>query len=97
MLEILKTKELNSTTKVKGILVQTSDKKWYAVTLLQPTRNPWFLRAAPSTRTGRVSMDNQIYMKQCKGKPTYEEGIQLLIKILNNQQDAPNDKPTYTW
>jgi len=95
MLEILQTKELNSTTKVEGVLVQTSDKKWYAVTRMQPARNPWFLRAAPSTRTGRVSMDDPTYMKKCKGKPTFEEGTQLLIKILNNQEDSPNDKPTY--
>lgn len=95
MLEVLQTKELKSTTKVEGVLVQTSDKKWYAVTRLQPSRNPWFLRGAPSTRTGRVSTDQQVYMKQCKGKPEFEEGIQLLIKTLNNNEAGPNDKPKY--
>ncbi len=95
MLKILKTKELRSTTKVEGIMVQTSDKKWYAVTRLQPSRNPWFMRASLSNQTGRISMDQHIYMMRCKSKPDLQEGIDLLMKVLNGEENGPNDKLTY--
>ena len=62
MLEIIKTKEMKSTTKVEGILVQTSDKQWYAITRLMPPRFGWYLRCSPSTSTGRMSFGNEIYM-----------------------------------
>jgi len=93
MLEIVKTKELKSTTRVEGILVQMSNGEWYGVSRAMPPRNPWFIRGSKATRTGRLSMEN-IFLKQCREKPTLEEGIELLVNVLNGG-DAPQDKIFY--
>ena len=93
MLEIVKTKELKSTTKVEGILVQMSNGEWYGVSRAMPPRNPWFIRGSKATQTGRLSMED-IFLKQCREKPSLEEGIQLLVKVLNGGE-APKDKIFY--
>ena len=93
MIEIVKTKELRSTTSVEGILVQMSDGEWYGVSRTMPPRNPWFLRGSKASRTGRLSMDS-IFLKQCREKPSLEEGVQLLVKVLNGGE-APQDKIFY--
>lgn len=96
MLEIIKTKEMKSTTKVEGILVQTSDKQWYAITRLMPPRFGWYLRCSPSTSTGRMSFGNEIYMYPTGGsKPEFQEGIDELMNVLNNGKKGKMDPPNY--
>jgi hypothetical protein len=85
MIKIIKTKKLNSTTSVTGTLVQASDGQWYSVTMLQPPRNPWFLRATKSSSTGRPSPD-EIFMKKCKGKPEIQEAVDMLVGVLNGEE-----------
>ena len=90
MIKIIQTKELKSTTLVEGIMIQTSDKKWYKVTCLRPPRNSWFLRGCESTSLGRDL--NEIYTKKFNNKPSIKEGGELLLRILNNLEENPNDK-----
>jgi len=84
MIEITKTKKLNSTTKVTGTIVQMSDGEWYCVTLFRPARNPWFLRGSKSTTTGRVS-DVDIFLKKYINQPDIQEGIDMLLGVLNGE------------
>lgn len=98
MLELKKTKELKTTTSVEGILVQLSDKKWYAITYFQPTRNPWFIRACESTTSGRINTQNEVFMMTSNRKPTTEEvegKINFLIDVLNGVEDPIHEKITY--
>ena len=95
MLEVIKTKEMKSTTKVEGILVQMSDKNWYAITMVQPPRFSWYLRCAPSTTTGRQSMTDEVFMYPTKGKPTFEEGIKELTDVLNGVKEGRVERPNY--
>lgn len=90
MIQVVKTKELKSTTKVEGILVLMSDGQWYGISRVMPPRNPWILRGSKSTRTGRLSMDS-IFMKHCSNKPDLKEGIDLLVRVLNGEE-AVKDK-----
>lgn len=94
-IEVVKTKEMKSTTKVEGILVQMSNKQWYAITRLQPPRFSWYLRCAPSTTTGRQSMTEEIFMYPTKGKPDIEEGITELKNVLNGVKEGRIEKPNY--
>jgi len=87
MIEVKKTKAIKSSTNVSGVLVQTTEDKWYAVTMYMPTRNPWFLRATPSTSTGKSS-STEIFLKKCKSKPEIEEGVDMLIRVLNGEEPA---------
>ena len=87
MIEVKKTKAIKSTTNVSGVLVQTTEDKWYAVTMYQPTRNPWFLRATSSTSTGRPS-NTEVFLKKCSGKPEIQEGVDMLIRVLNGEEPA---------
>ena len=85
MLEVVKTKELKSTTRVEGILVQMNNGEWYGVTRVMPPRNSWMLRGAKSSRTGRLEMDD-IFMKRCTSKPDLQEGIDMLVRVLNGEE-----------
>lgn len=96
-LEVVKTKELKSTTAVQGILVQLSDKSWYAVTYFQPKRNPWFIRGQRSTTTGRIG-ENEVFMIKKKSKPTetdIQEAIKYLTNVLSGIEDPIHEKITY--
>lgn len=95
MLEVIKTKEMKSTTKVEGILVQMSDKQWYAITRMMPPRFSWYLRCSPSTSTGRLTFGNELFMYPTKGKPEFEEGIKELTAILNKQKEGRLEHPNY--
>lgn len=95
MLEVIKTKEMKSTTKVEGILVQMSDKQWYAITRMMPPRFGWYLRCSPSTSTGRLTFGNELFMYPTKGKPEFEEGIKELTDVLNNVKEGRIEKPNY--
>ena len=94
MIKIIKEKPLKSTTKVEGILVQVTGNQWYALTKYQPSRNPWFGRAAKSTSTGRIDFQsNVIYSKRYLVSPEFEELKTLLTDVLNgatSPQDSPN-------
>jgi hypothetical protein len=93
MIQVVKTKELKSTTRVEGILVQMSNGEWYGVTRSCPPRSSWYLRGSTSTRTGKLSM-NDIFMKRCIGQPDLEEGVEILTRVLNGEE-AVNDKMTF--
>jgi hypothetical protein len=94
MIEIVKTKPIKSTTAVEGVLVQTSNGNFFGVTRQNISRNGWFLRGAEATKTGKISMQN-VFMKRCiGGKPELEEGVTLLLEILNGAE-AVNDKVIY--
>lgn len=84
MIEVVKTKELKSSTKVEGILVFMSDGQWYGITRMMPPRSPWFLRGSTSGSTGKLSM-NDIFMKSYSSKPSLEEGIDMLVRVLNGE------------
>lgn len=85
MIEIVKTKELKSTTKVEGIMVLMSNGEWYGITRLMPARSPWIIRGSSSTRTGRLS-NTDIFTKMCTSKPDLLEGIGILKEILNGKE-----------
>lgn len=89
MIQIVKTKELKSATKVEGVLVQMSNGEWYGVTRMQPPRSVWFIRGSAASRTGRLSMDD-IFMKRCTGKPDIQEGVEMLIRVLNGEEPILN-------
>ena len=95
MLEVIKTKEMKSTTKVEGVLVHMSNKEWYAITRMMPPRFGWYLRCSPSTSTGRLSFGNEIFMYPTKGKAEFEEGIKELTAILNKQKEGRLEHPDY--
>lgn len=94
MIEILKEKPLKSTTAVEGVLLHASNGNHYGITRQFIPRNGWFLRGSDSTKTGKISMNN-IFMKRCNGKPELQEGITILLQILNGETDVINDKVTY--
>ena len=95
MIKIIKEKPLKSTTKVEGILVQVTGNQWYALTRYQPSRNPWYGRAAKSTSTGRIDFQsNAIYSKRYTTSPEFEELKTLLINVLNGDK-APQDTPIF--
>lgn len=95
MIEVIKTKEMRSTTKVEGILVQMSNKQWYGITRMMPPRFGWYLRCAPSTTTGRMSLDDNVFMIRTKGKEEFQVGIDYLLDILNGKKEAIVDMPDY--
>ena len=95
MIQVIKTKPIKSTTKVEGIAVHTSDKKWYAITRMQPARFGWYLRCCPSTSTGRLSFGDEIYMYPTRGKAEFEEGIKELLAILNGEKEGRLEQPDY--
>ena len=95
MIEIIKEKPLKSTTSVKGILVRVTGGDWYALTKYQPSRNPWYGRAAKSTSTGRIDFNsNAIFVKRYTQVPELEELKTLLINVLNGA-NSPQDRPIF--
>jgi len=95
MIEIIKEKPLKSTTSVKGILVRVTGGDWYALTKYQPSRNPWYGRAAKSTSTGRIDFNsNAIFVKRYTQVPELEELKTLLINVLNGAE-SPQDRPIF--
>ena len=96
MIEVLKTKEMKSTTKVEGLLVQMNDKQWYAITRMMPARHGWYLRCSPSTSTGKLSFGNEIYMYPTgREKAEFQEGIDELLDILNGKKGGRLEHPNY--
>lgn len=89
MVHVVKTKELKSSTKVEGILLQMSNGEWYGVTRIQPPRSSWFIRGSAASRTGRLSM-NDIFMKKCTSKPDIQEGVEILTRVLNGEEPILN-------
>lgn len=87
MIQLVKTKELKSTTRVEGLLVQMSNGEWYGVTRIQPPRSAWFIRGSAASRTGRLSM-NDIFMKRCTSKPDIQEGVEILTRVLNGEEPS---------
>jgi len=92
MIQLVKTKELKSSTKVEGIMVLMSDGEWYGITRMMPPRSPLFMRGSVSRKNGKLSMVD-IFMKSFATKPTLEEGIEMLTLILNGEK-AVKDKFT---
>ena len=88
-------KEIKSTTKVQGILVECSNGQFYAITKMQPVRNPWFIRCVPSNSTGSTTatIKEEIFSlsMKSKGEPDFEVGTELLTSILNGAE-APKDR-----
>jgi hypothetical protein len=97
MIKIIKEKGLKSSTKVEGILVQVTGGQWYGITRFFPSRNPWFGRAGKSTSTGKIDFgrDQAVFMKWYKSQPDWEELKTILLDVLNNKVEAPQDKMTY--
>jgi len=97
MIQVLKTKEIKSTTKVEGILVQVSNKQWYSITRMQPARFGWYLRCGPSTSTGKMDLLKDIlYMLPTGGKKEeFQVGIDYLLDILNGKKEAIINMPDY--
>jgi hypothetical protein len=93
MIEVVKTKELKSTTNVEGVLVLMSNGQWYGVSRLMPPRSPWVIRGSAASRTGRLSMED-IFMKRCVGKPDLQEGVDMLTRVLNGEEPI-KDKMSY--
>lgn len=93
MIQVVKTKELKSTTKVEGVLVLMSDGQWYGVSRMMPPRSTWVIRGSGASRTGRLSMDD-IFLKRCTSKPEFQEGIDMLIRVLNGEEPI-KDKISY--
>tara|TARA_R110002050_G_scaffold100750_1_gene208613 strand:- start:121 stop:423 length:303 start_codon:yes stop_codon:yes gene_type:complete len=97
MIQVLKTKEMKSTTKVEGILVQMNNKQWYAITRMQPARFGWYLRCGPCTSTGKMDLLHDIlYMLPTKSKEEFQFGIDYLLDILNGKKEAIIKMPNYT-
>lgn len=93
MIQVVKTKELKSTTNVEGILVLMSNGEWYGVSRMMPPRSTWIMRGSAASRTGRLSMEN-IFMKRCISKPDLQEGIDMLTRVLNGEEPI-KDKIVY--
>ncbi len=93
MLEVIKTKEMKSSTKVEGIVVQMSNKQWYGITRMQPARFGWYLRCGPSTTSGRMDLDTTLYMIPTKVKEDFQVGIDYLVDILNGKKEAIINMP----
>jgi len=85
MIQLVKTKELKSTTNVKGVLALMSNGQWYGVTRLIPPRSSWVLRGSTASKSGRLSMED-IFVKKCVGKPDLQEGIDILTRVLNGEE-----------
>lgn len=94
-LTIVSTKEVKSTTKVRGIQVECSNGMHYVITKMQPGTNPWFIRCMPSNSAGKTStkISDEIFSLSMgsKGEPDFQVGKELLIDILNGAE-APKDK-----
>lgn len=89
MIEITKEKEMNSTTRVDGILVQTNDsKQWYGITIFQAPRNPWMGRVGVCSTTGKMdlSIGSEFFQKRYTSKPTFEEIKVEFLAILNGAE-----------
>jgi hypothetical protein len=96
MIQVIKTKEMKSTTKVEGLLVQVDNKQWYAITRMQPARFGWYLRCAPSTSTGKLNFGNELYMYPTGNKKAeFQEGIDELLDILNGKKEGRLEHPDY--
>jgi len=95
MIQIIKEKPLNSSTKVEGVLVQVTGGQWYALTKYCPSRNPWFGRAVKSTSTGRIDFQvKPVYNKRYTTVPEFDGLKELLSNILNGAE-APQDRPIF--
>jgi len=95
MIQIIKEKPLKSDTKVEGVLVQVTGNQWYALTRYQPSRNPWFGRAAKSTSTGRIDFQSKpIYAKRYTTTPEFDKLKELLMSVLNGAE-SPQDSPNF--
>lgn len=97
MIQVLKTKEMKSTTSVEGLLVQMDNKQWYAITRMQPARHGWYLRCGPCTSTGKMDLIKDVlYMIPTGGnKEEFQVGIDYLVDILNGNKEAVIDMPNY--
>lgn len=84
MISIVRTKELKSATKVEGILLLMSNGEWYGVTRFKAPKAIWYLRGSISGRSGRLSMTD-LFMKGYPGKPDLQEGIDMLVGVLNGE------------
>lgn len=84
MISVIRTKELKSTTKVEGILLLMSNGEWYGVTRFLAPKSTWYLRGSASGRSGRLSMTD-LFMKGCPTKPDLQEGIDMLVNVLNGE------------
>lgn len=96
IITVIKTKPLKTTTSVEGILVQCSNKEWYAVLTMQPSRNPWFMKAVLATSTGRTNIKMEQFSMRCGGttRPDTLQGIEMLLNALNGIE-VPHDKIAY--
>lgn len=97
MIQVLKTKEMKSTTNVEGLLVQMDNKQWYAITRMQPARFGWYLRCGPCTSTGKMDLMKDILYMIPTGntKEEFQVGIDYLVDILNGNKEAVIDMPNY--
>ena len=89
MIEITKEKEMNSSTRVEGILVQTNaSKQWYGITIFQAARNPWMGRIGICSTTGKMdlSIGSEFFQKRYASKPTFEEVKVELLAVLNGAE-----------
>tara|TARA_R100000951_G_scaffold26650_3_gene22599 strand:- start:374 stop:670 length:297 start_codon:yes stop_codon:yes gene_type:complete len=97
MIQVIKTKEMKSSTKVEGLLVQMSNNQWYALTRLMPPRHGWYLRCGPSSSTGKMDLVKDVLymMPYASVKPEFQDGIDLLTNILNGNEEAVITMPNY--
>lgn len=93
MIQVVKTKELKSTTSVEGVLVLMSNGEWYGVSRMMPPRSTWVIRGSVASRTGRLSMED-IFLKRCTAKPDLQEGVDMLTRVLNGEEPI-KDKMLY--
>lgn len=93
MIQVVRTKELKSTTSVEGVLILMSNGEWYGVSRMRPPRSSWYLRGSTASRTGRLSMED-IFLKRCIGQPDLQEGVDMLIRVLNGEEPI-KDKIVY--
>jgi hypothetical protein len=93
MIQVVRTKELKSTTSVEGVLVLMSDGQWYGISRMLPPRSTWMLRGSTASTSGRLSMDD-IFMKRCGKKPELQEGVDMLTRVLNGEEPI-RDKFSY--
>jgi len=96
MIQVLKTKEMKSTTNVEGLLVQMDNKQWYAITRMQPARFGWYLRCGPCTTSGKMDLIKDIlYMIPTGTKQEFQVGVDILVDVLNGKKEPVIDMPNY--
>ena len=89
-MKVIDQKPLKSTTHVQGLLIKLENGQHYALTLYQPPRSSWRMRAVEATRTGRTS-ETVIFDKRVSPKPPVEQGIDMLIYYIAHPTDHPID------